>query len=141
MSAPSPRAVPSEEFRPPRSEARRAALESGERHRRSASLALLVLDLATLVVTVAHLHDPVRFALGLAFGLLVPGWCVVGWIGLRNAALEFSLTMVASFTILTLAAQVLITVHQWHLFALQVVLTATCPVPLALLARRHRPRA
>ena len=82
-----------------------------------------------------------RFALGLVFSLIVPGWSVVGWMNLKNAALEFSVSIVASFTILTLAGQILISAHQWHLFALQVALALVCSPSLVMLARRNRPRS
>lgn len=108
------------------------------RSRALVSMVLLILDVVTLGVTLADIHGSPRFVLGVAFGLFVPGWSVVGWLHLRNAALEFSLTVATSLALLTVIAQVLVTVHAWHLFALQVATCAVCLPLLAWQARRLR---
>jgi hypothetical protein len=96
---------------------------------------LLLVDLAALGVTVGGVHGSVRFILGVTLGLVVPGWSVVGWLKLDNAALEFALTVGTSLALLTLTAQILVTVHVWHLFGIQV---ATCLICLPSLAGQCR---
>lgn len=90
------------------------------------SLLLILFDVATLVLTLGNVHGTSRFVLGLLFGLLVPGWCIIGWLKLNNPALEFSLTVATSLAMLTVVAQVLETIHEWHLFGLQVIACLAC---------------
>jgi uncharacterized membrane protein len=102
------------------------------------SVLMVVLDLATLAITAGHVHGSVRFVLGLAFGLLVPGWSLIGWLKLRNAALEFAMTVGTSLALLTVVAQVLVTVHEWRLFSLQIVVCLVCLPSLVGQARGFR---
>jgi len=78
------------------------------------SAVLAVVDVLTLSLTVANVHGPVRFFLGLILGIVIPGWSVVGLIKLKNPALETGLTMATSLAIVLLAAQLLITAGFWH---------------------------
>ncbi len=75
---------------------------------------LAVVDVMTLTLTVANVHGPVRFFLGLILGIVIPGWSVVGLIKLKNPALETGLTMATSLAFVLLAAQLLITAGFWH---------------------------
>jgi O-antigen/teichoic acid export membrane protein len=93
---------------------------------RVVSITLLVVDLAVLVMTFGNVHGPVRFVLGLILGGIIPGWSIVGLLRLGNPALEFGLTVALSFTLLMLIAQVLETVHAWHLTGLQEVTCVAC---------------
>ena len=99
------------------------------------STLLVVIDLITLCITLVNLHGPVRFVFGVATGLFVPGWSVVGLLKLKNAALEFSLTVGTSLSLLIVAAQILIMIHTWNLPALEVV---TCLLCLPSLVRQSR---
>ena len=90
------------------------------------SFLLVAVDLLTLVVTLSGLHGPVRFLLGVTLGLFVPGWSVVGLLKLRNAALELALSVGGSLATLTAAAQILMTVHAWHLSGLEVAMCLVC---------------
>jgi O-antigen/teichoic acid export membrane protein len=104
--------------------------------RRSVSMSLVVIDVAVLALTLAHVQGPARFVFGLVLGAVIPGWSVVGLFRLAHPALEVSLTVAVSFVLLMLAAQVLITVHEWHLVGLE---EATCAVCLPSLLWQSRP--
>jgi hypothetical protein len=91
---------------------------------------LIVVDVAVFILTVGSIHGPVRLVLGLVFGLFVPGWCIVGLLKLENAPLEISLTLAVSLSLLMVVAQILITINEWHLGALEI---ATCIVCLPFL--------
>jgi hypothetical protein len=94
------------------------------------TLALLVVDLAALVLSVAGVHGPARFVAGLILGLCVPGWSIVGFLRLASPALEIGLSVATSLALLLVAAQILISVHEWHLVALEVVVCLVCAVAL-----------
>jgi hypothetical protein len=67
--------------------------------------------------------SPVRYFVGLTLGLAIPGWAIVGRFNLRYAALEIGLSIATSVAILIISAQVLITVHYWHLTAFDIALS------------------
>ncbi len=96
------------------------------RGRRAASLALVAFDLAALALTLLALHDALRFAVGLVFGLAAPGWAIVGWLRLRSVALEVGLSLAMSLTVIMLGAQILMTAHLWHLAGFEIVLGVLC---------------
>ena len=112
----------------------------GDNVRLRVSVALATVSLAIVALGLAQVHGPVRFVVGLTFGLLVPGWAVVGWMRLAQPALELGLTVAASLTILMLSAQILITVHLWHLMGFGEVLGLVCVGSLTLQVRQHRRR-
>ncbi|MHB1905298.1 MAG: hypothetical protein ACYCRG_00110 [Acidimicrobiales bacterium] len=112
----------------------------GDNIRQWVSVALTAVSLAVVALGLAQVHGPVRFVVGLTFGLLVPGWAVVGWLRLAQPALELGLTLAASLTILMLSAQILITVHLWHLMGFGEVLGLVCVSSLSLQVRQHRRR-
>jgi uncharacterized membrane protein len=91
------------------------------------STALLLADLLIFAMTVGNMHGPIRFILGLILGVAIPGWSIVGLLGLHNAALELGLTLAVSMSLLIVVAQLLITFHLWHPIALE---EATCLVCL-----------
>ena len=99
---------------------------SSSRARATVSMSLLVADLVVLIMTVENLHGPVRLVLGLILGLVVPGWSVVGLLRLANAALEVGLTVAVSLASCMVVAQVLLTVHAWHLVVFQEVTCVLC---------------
>ena len=99
---------------------------SNSRARATVSMSLLVADLVVLIMTVENLHGPVRLVLGLILGLVVPGWSVVGLLRLANAALEVGLTVAVSLASCMVVAQVLLTVHAWHLVVFQEVTCVLC---------------
>jgi hypothetical protein len=94
--------------------------------REKVSQLLFGVDVVILALTLAHVHGPIRFVAGLILGLVIPGWSVVGWVRLKNAALEVSLTMAASLAMIMIAAQVLITINLWHLDGLEIVTCVVC---------------
>jgi hypothetical protein len=96
------------------------------RVRNIVSMTLLVADLVVLGMTIGDFHGPVRLVLGLVLGAVIPGWSVVGLLRLRNAALEAALTVAVSFALLMVAAQILLTVHAWHLDVLEEATSAVC---------------
>lgn len=95
-------------------------------NRASFSITLLVVDLLVLGLTVADLHGPVRFTLGLILFIVIPGWSLVGLLRLGNAALELGLTVAVSLALLMVTAQILLAVHAWHLVVLQEVICLIC---------------
>jgi hypothetical protein len=104
--------------------------------RRTVSMALVAVDVAVLVLTLAHVHGPARLVLGLVLGAFIPGWSLIGPFKLAHAALEVTLAVAMSFVLLMLTAQVLITVHEWHLLVLEEV---TCVLCLPSLLWQSRP--
>ena len=99
------------------------------KYRARTALLLLLLDVITLVVAVGGVHGHLRFVTGLAMALTVPGWSVVGFLDLRNAPLVIGVTVSVSLSLLMLLAQVIMALHMWHLFGLEVAVGLTC-VPL-----------
>lgn len=112
----------------------------GDSVRLRVSVVLIGVSIATVSLGLAQVHGPVRFAVGLTFGLLVPGWAVVGWLRLAQPALELAMTLAASLTILMLAAQVLITLNLWHLMGFGEIFGLVCAGSLTLQVRQHHRR-
>jgi uncharacterized membrane protein len=112
---------------------------SSSRARVTVSISLLVADLVVLIMTIESLHGPLRLVLGLVLGLVVPGWSVVGLLGLENAALEVGLTVAVSLASCMVVAQVLLTVHAWHLGVFQEVTCVLC-LPSLIWQAHLRPR-
>jgi hypothetical protein len=104
------------------------------RHRVFLSRVLTLVDLANLAMTVFGTHGPVRFTLGLILGLFIPGWSVVGFLNLRNAALEFALSMASSLAIILIAAQSMTLINFWHLGAFEDFVCCACLIPLVRLS-------
>jgi len=107
-------------------------------NRRTLSLVLVVVDLVLLMMTFAHVTGPARLVLGLVLGAFIPGWSIVGLLKLGHAALEVSLAVAMSFVLLMLSAQVLITVHQWHLQGFEEVVCLLCLPSLVWQSRRRK---
>ena len=106
-----------------------------QRTRSIISRFLLVINLAALALTLADVHGPARLVFGLVLGLVIPGWSIVGLLRLDNGPLEASLTVAMSLVVLTLAAQLMMTIHYWHLQALEVAICVICAVSLAWQSR------
>ena len=87
---------------------------------------LAVVDFGALVMTIADVHGPIRFTFGLILGVVVPGWSLVGLLRLGNIALEISLSFAVGLAVMLLVAQLLLTVHQWHLIAAEEVIALLC---------------
>jgi uncharacterized membrane protein len=85
-----------------------------------------MVDLGAFVMAVADIHGPLRFAFGLLFGVLVPGWSIVGLIRVGNFALEISLALGLGLAVLMLLSQILVTVREWHLVTFEEVLAVLC---------------
>jgi hypothetical protein len=77
-------------------------------------------------MTLADVHGPFRFAFGLILGVVVPGWSLVGLLRLGNPALEISLALGIGLSVMLLLAQILLTVHEWHLIAFEEVIAVIC---------------
>jgi hypothetical protein len=67
--------------------------------------------------------SPVRYLCGLALGIAIPSWAIIGRLKLDDVALEAGLSLATSVAILIVSAQVLITIHFWHLTAFDVLLS------------------
>ena len=107
------------------------ARTAGFKARSLTTLILLMCDAAVLFLTVENIHGPSRFLLGLVLVLAIPGWSVVGFLNLRIVALEISLTLAVSLSILMIGAQLLIATGEWHLVAFQEFVGIAC-LPLLL---------
>ena len=94
--------------------------------RAAISLALIVVDLGALSVTIGHVEGPVRVVLGLMLGAVIPGWSIVGLLRIGNPPLEIGLAVTVSFALLMVIAQLLMTVHAWHLGVLEEVTCVVC---------------
>ncbi len=90
------------------------------------SMSLVIADVFIFIMTIAGFHGPVRFVFGLILGLIIPGWAVVGFLKLNNAALELSLTLATSLSLVMVAAQIMITVHLWHPIAFEELACLLC---------------
>lgn len=113
---------------------------SHARWRRSVSLLFALFDLILLVLTMADVHGPLRFALGLVLGLAIPGWCIVGWLKLTEPFLEASITVGVSLALIMLSAQLMLTMHWWHLAGFEMILCAIClPILLGQVWRQRYP--
>jgi hypothetical protein len=106
-----------------------------KRPRAAVSLVLLVVDLCALVLSVGNVHGPVRFVAGLILGLAVPGWSIVGFLRLASPGMEVALSVATSLALLLVAAQVLISVHEWHLVAFEDVVCLVCGAALYVQVR------
>jgi len=95
------------------------------------SRAVLVIDLLLLTMVISDFRGPVRLLIGLAFGLFVPGWSLVGLLRLSSPVLEFAVTVAVSLSLLVVVAQIALTIHSWNLKDLQVFLSLVCIPPLA----------
>ena len=108
------------------------------------SIVVLLADILMLYASVANLHGQVRVVLGFALVGVIPGWSIVGLMRLENPALEIGLTVVVSLAVCMMGAQILLTLHAWHIVALQQALCLICIPPLvwqalALPAGREHP--
>jgi len=120
-------------------DARARRVGGGAPWRARAALALLAVDAAFVVLVVAGIHGPTRFAVGLAFALLVPGWSIVGLLHLDRPALELALTIATSLALLLVCAQLLLSLSLWHLEAFAIFLALACaPSLLWQFAERAR---
>ncbi len=119
----------------------RAADATVFRRRAWVSLVVLVFDGAALAATATNVNGPLRFCLGVIFGLLVPGWTVVGFLALGNAALELALTIGLSLSIVMVLAQVMMTAGLWHPLALQELVGTACAPALIVSVVRNVERS
>lgn len=108
------------------------------RNRRRLSTVLLALSVVVLVLTVVGVDGPIRFVLGLVFGLTVPGWSIVGFLDLKSPPLEMGLSVAVSLAIIMVAAQLMMTWNLWHPVTLEEVMCVTCGLSLAFQARERR---
>lgn len=90
------------------------------------SKVFVYITLANIVLAALDVTGSVRFVLGLVLGVAIPGWSIVGLIHFRDTALEVALTMAASFAVVMVGAQILITIHFWHLEAFEIFLCLVC---------------
>ncbi len=80
-----------------------------------ASKVFVWVTLANILLALLNVSGGVRFVLGLVLGLAIPGWSIVGLIHFRDTALEIALSMAASIAVVMASAQLMITLHLWHL--------------------------
>ncbi len=90
------------------------------------SMVVLLADIVMLYASVTNVHGPARVVLGIVLVGVIPGWSIVGLVRLEIPALEIGLTVAVSLAVCMLSAQVLLTLHAWHLVALQETLCLIC---------------
>ncbi len=88
-----------------------------------------------LLFDALNLTGSLRFLFGLLLGVAVPGWSIVGLMNLRNVALEISLSIAASLSVVLVSAQLLITIHCWNLGLYEAVLCCACLLSLLTQSR------
>jgi uncharacterized membrane protein len=110
--------------------------------RRAVTAVLALLDAAVLALVVVGVHGHARELAGLVFCVFVPGWSIVGLVRIRDAVLELCLTMATALASLVVLAQVVITLSDWRLFGIEVVVCAVCLASLLyqLVAVQRVPR-
>jgi hypothetical protein len=95
-------------------------------NRRLFSVVLLISDITIFALSIGGVHGSLRYTLGLVLGIVIPGWSIVGLLKLNNVALEISLTLALSLALVMIAAQILITINEWHPIALEQVTCVLC---------------
>ena len=106
--------------------------------RRIIGATLLFIDLADLAMAFANFHGATRFVGGLALGLLIPGWSIVGFFKMNDVALLFGLSLAVSAASLLIIAQFMLSMHWWHPIGLEELISAACAVSLAWQIRNAR---
>jgi uncharacterized membrane protein len=94
------------------------------------SALLGIVTASLLVMTVVGVHGPVRFTFGMLLGFVIPGWCLVGWLRLNDPFLEASLAIGLSLAIIMILAELMLSIHWWHLAVLEDILCGVCLVVL-----------
>jgi len=101
------------------------------------SRAFVVVVVVNLLFDAFDLTGSLRFLFGLSLGVAIPGWSIVGLLNMRNVALEIGLSIAASLSTILVSAQLLITIHFWHLALYEAVLCCAC-LPSLLIQSRWR---
>ncbi len=118
-------------------EQKRDSEPDGEFARIAVSRLFVFIAVMNILFAAIDWTGPVRYLFGLALGVAIPGWAIVGRLKLHNAALEVGLSIATSLALLIISAQALITFHIWHLTAYDIVLSlAVLP---SLLIQSHWP--
>jgi hypothetical protein len=118
-------------------EQQRDAEPGGEFARLVVSRLFVFITVMNILFAAAGWTGSVRYLFGLALGVAIPGWAIVGRLKLHYAALEVGLSIATSVAILIISAQTLITIHFWHLTAFDIVLSVA--VLPSLLNQSHWP--
>lgn len=105
------------------SEQEREVDPRGEFVRVAVSRCFVYVTVLNILFAAIDWTGPVRYLFGLALGVAIPGWAIVGRFHLHDAALEIGLSIASSVALLIISAQVLITIHFWHLTAYDIVLS------------------
>lgn len=132
---------PRDAGRAPRSGSARSAWQRSDRTRRRVLASVLVLDAVMLASVLAHLGGPLRETLGLLTVAVVPGTAIVGLMRLKDAVLEFALTLAIGPAALVLIAQLVSSLGVWHLFAVEVAVLVACAPSLCWQLARPANRA
>lgn len=110
--------------------------------RRTLAVGALALEAVVVVLVALDLSSPVRIVAGTVFVLAVPGWAIVGLLGVRNPTFEWPLAVATSLALATLVAQGLVWAGWWSPFlALTVLAAVATPALLVQLAHRPSPAA
>lgn len=118
-------------------EQQRETEPGGEFARVAVSRLFVFMTVMNILFAAIDWTGPVRYLFGLALGVAIPGWAIIGRFNLRYAALEVGLSIATSVALLIVSAQVLITIHFWHLTAYDIALSVA--VLPSLLVQSHWP--
>jgi hypothetical protein len=99
---------------------------SESKPRTYASRTLLAADVLVFFLSIGDIQGPGRVVLGLTLAVAIPGWSAVGLLKLQNASLEIALSLAVSLAFLMVCAEVLMSVHLWHLVGLEEVISVMC---------------
>jgi hypothetical protein len=108
------------------------------RARRVATELLLLIAVATLLLSVLQVHGPFRFVVVMIFSLTVPGWSVIGFLQIRDVAWLVSLSVATSLALEMVLGEIMLS-WWWHLQILEMLLAAACAASLVWQLRRDRP--
>jgi archaellum biogenesis protein FlaJ (TadC family) len=104
------------------------------RVRRAVTETLLLVDVVTVIFSAVHLQGSLRFVVALIFGLVVPGWSVVGFLKIRDVALLISLSIATSLSVEMVLGEAMLA-WWWHLQIFELILGIVCASLLVLQLR------
>lgn len=95
---------------------------------------LLVVDVVAVLLAVFQVHGPFRFVVSLLFSLTVPGWSIVGFVHIREAAWLVALCVATSLALEIVLGEIVLA-WWWHLQILEMLLAVACGAVLVLQLR------
>ena len=93
--------------------------------RRFVTRFLLLVDVTAMLLDVFQVHGSFRFAVSLLFSLTVPGWSVVGFLRIREAAWLVALCVATSLALEIVLGEIVLA-WWWHLQVLEIFVALVC---------------